>query len=84
MRSIPMNPQGQAVQWQSPQQAQGAAAAIGAAAGTALGGTFWYLAAQVHPVGKYLGVAFPLVGGVLGYASWKQLVAPAPQPRLAR
>jgi len=78
MRSIPMNP-AQAITWESPQQAQAAGAAIGGATGAALGGALWYGAARIHPVGKYVGVLLPVLGGVLGYRSWRGLLEPGAQ-----
>lgn len=82
MRSVPMNPQGSAIQWESPQQASNVAAGVGAATGVLLGGALWYAIKDVHPAAKVVGLALPVAGGVFGYRSWRALTTP--QPALAR
>ena len=84
MRSVPMNPQGQGLQWQSPQQASNVAAGVGAVTGAVLGGVLWFAVKDLHPAAKVIGLALPLAGGVLGYKGWRNLTAPQPYPALAR
>jgi outer membrane lipoprotein SlyB len=79
-----MNPRGQAVQWDSPEQASNVAAGVGAVTGAALGGVLWYAVKDLHPAVKVAGLVLPLAGGVLGYKSWRSLTAPQQHPALAR
>lgn len=84
MRSVPMNPQAQGIQWDSPQQASNVAAGVGAVTGAILGGVMWAALKDIHPAVKVVGLALPVAGGIVGYRGWKSLTTPQQHPALAR
>lgn len=72
---LTFNPEpGPQVQWESHEQAMRTATVAGGVAGSLLGVGAWYMAAKAHPVGKYVGIVFPVAGAILVGRGWRNLV----------